>query len=267
MSSDVVDLTIDAGVAVVTLERPERLNAINGAVLDGLRSSCRRIEEDRTVRAVVLQGSGRAFCAGADLGYVQPLVADSAAFGRFLDEWNEVFDRIERLPVPVIAAVHGVVLAGGFELTHVCDLMILADDAVIGDGHARYGMFPAGGGIHRLDRLIGPRRARWLLMSGETIAPRLAMEWGLAHEVVPADRVQPRALEIAHSLSARSSALSAAIKSGLLEHRHESVGRAMAAERSVATDYMTSDEVRIGLAAFRDRTEPVFAPRPAPGFR
>jgi enoyl-CoA hydratase len=251
-------LVIKDDVAHIILNRPKKLNAINVAMLRGLRRAIDKIENDSNVRAVILCGAGTGFCAGGDLAEVGGLVQDPLAFSRFLDEWHETFNRIESCNVPTIAAVHGIALAGGFELLEVCDLVILASNAVIGDRHAQYGLFPAGGSTQRLPRLIGERHAKWLLLSGENLEPRQAVQCGFANEVVPTDQVLSRAVEMATLLSSRSSRASAAIKRAIEVGAGLDVFTALIAERPLALSHMASDDVAIGLNAFRSRIQPEF---------
>lgn len=254
-----VRLEIADGIAQLVLDRPDKLNVLDQACLDLIRAHLTALDLDPSVRALVVRGEGRGFCAGADLGSVSDLIADRAAFDAFLDRWHATLDAIESCPVPTIAAVHGMALAGGFELLHVCDLVVLADDATIGDQHATFGLYPAGGGTHRLGRLIGPRRASWLLMSGASVAPSDALAWGLVNEVVPASEVLATALEMADRVSRNKSGnLNTALKDALREGSGLSLHQALDAERPRALDHQTSTDAGIGIAAFRARTVPEF---------
>ena len=128
-----VRLERDGGVARIILDRPEQLNAVSPALLEDLDAACAAIEADPRVRVATLTASGRAFCAGADLRVVQQLAPDPVRWREFMARWRQVYDRVERLPVPVIAGVHGMALAGGLELTLVCDLVLADAGARLGD--------------------------------------------------------------------------------------------------------------------------------------
>lgn len=251
----------NGAVAHLVLNRADKLNALDPESVDLLAESVAAIAADTAIRAVVVRGEGRAFSAGADLEAMTPLLTDPVRFTAFLDRWHAAYDALAACPVPTIAAVHGHALAGGFELTHVCDHVVLNRDAVFGDQHATFGMFPAGGGIQRLARLVGPRRASWLLMSGTRITAADALAWGLATEVRDRDDVVPRAVELAEVLAAKSANLNAQIKRGLVEDLDRPLPEAFARERPHAVAHMTSDDAARGLAAFRDRAVPVFGPR------
>jgi enoyl-CoA hydratase/carnithine racemase len=253
-----VVLEITSSVATMTINRPNKLNAIDSGVLTGIRTALAGIEDDRSVRALILRGTGRAFSAGGDLDEVSALVADKARFSKFLDYWHESLLLLQDSPVPSIAAVHGFAYAGGLELTQACDFVVLARSAMLGDQHANFGLFPAGGSTQRLPRLVPPRVAKWLLMTGEAIDAPTALALGLANRVVDDDALFDEALCMADTLGRKSRAGNAAIKAAV----HVGAGRpltdAIDAERSLALDHMASDDAQTGFNAFRTRTTPVF---------
>jgi enoyl-CoA hydratase/carnithine racemase len=253
-----VHLEIAASAAVVTINRPDKLNAIDTGVLTGLSTALSGIENESAVRAVILRGAGRAFSAGGDLGEVSALVSDKARFSEFLDGWHRVLNQLQDCPVPSIAAVHGFAYAGGLELTQACDFVVLDRGARLGDQHANFGLFPAGGSTQRLPRLIPPRVAKWLLMTGESIDASTALQWGLANRIAEDGEAFEQAQRMAETLGQKSRAGNAAIKAAV----HAGAGRplldAIAAERSLAVEHMASDDARTGFDAFRARTTPVF---------
>src|SRR5690554_1743099 len=132
---DKIRLEVGDHVAHVVLNRPEKYNALDGDCLELLERYFTRIVDDDAIRAVIVRGESKAFCTGADLGYLGDKVHDPVVFGGFLETWHRTYDMIASSPVPTIAAVHDLALAGGFELLQVCDLVVLADDARIGDQH------------------------------------------------------------------------------------------------------------------------------------
>lgn len=245
-------------VGIVSLNRPQKLNAIDRSVLEGLRWACDEVERDVSIRALVLRGEGRCFSAGADLAMVEGLVGNDTGFAQFMDEWHDTFSRVDTLPVPTIAAVHGVALAGGFELMQVCDLAVVAHDARVGDQHATFGLFPGGGSTQRLPRITSPRRAMWLLLSGEWIDGSTAVEWGLANRSTAEDEVLVESIRMASSLAERSPAASAAIKAAVRAGEGLPLGQALAIDRTYALSHMRSDDAIAGLEAFRQRTTPIF---------
>lgn len=246
----------EGAVAVVTLNRPDKLNAVNLGVLNALRDVLEVIRADLTLRAVVFRGAGKAFCAGADLEYISPIVSDEEAFGDFLKEWHATYDAVAGFELPTIAAVHGVALAGGLELVQVCDLVVAAKDARLGDQHARYGLYPGGGSTQRLARQIPIRHATWLLFSGEWVNGVRASELGLVNEAVDSDKVFERAMEMATTLAGRSPAATAAIKHAMAVGLGKPVAQALALDLPIALEHMASEDAQIGLDAFRQRAEP-----------
>jgi enoyl-CoA hydratase/carnithine racemase len=261
LGDDKVLLDKRGPVAWLTLNRPDKLNALDLESVELIARFTADVNADPAVRALVVTGAGRAFCAGGDLAAIRPLLADPGQFGDFLTRWNDAFDSLEQCRVPTIAAVDGITFAGGLELTHVCDFVVLGDDVTIGDQHANYGIFPAGGSIQRLARIIGARRAKWVVMSGAVITPRQALDWGLANVLCPADDVLPEATRMAELLAAKSASLNWEVKRGLTEDLHLSVREAMAAERPHALGHAMGADQRAGIQAFAERAEPHFLAR------
>src|SRR5206468_1737368 len=190
------------GVARVELNRPDALNAISPALLEDLDRLCAAVEADPTVRAVTLTAAGRAFCAGADLKAVRELSPDPEKWARFMRLWHRVFNRIEALPVPVVAGVQGLALAGGLELTLVADLVVADEAARLGDQHANFGLVAGGGGSQRLPRLIGARRAKEMMLLGGWLSAAQALEWGLVNRVAPAGTLGAVVEELVKTLRA-----------------------------------------------------------------
>jgi enoyl-CoA hydratase/carnithine racemase len=246
-------------VAEIVLNRPAKLNAIGHDTLTALEACLDQVESDRGIRALIIRGEGRAFCAGADLTSVSDNVADLRVLAEFMAYWHRVFRRLAESPVPSIAAVHGIAFAGGFELMQACDFAVVTDDARLGDQHANYGLFPGGGGSQLLPRLIGERRAKWLILSGETIDPREALAAGLVNAVCPADAYLERAREMAATLASKSpvgiAGMKQAIRLGLAAG---SLDSALELERLLVVRHMASKDAQIGLAAFASRTVPEF---------
>jgi enoyl-CoA hydratase/carnithine racemase len=261
VSEPKVTLEKRGAVAWMALNRPDKLNALDLESVELIAQHVADVDADAAIRAMVVVGNGRAFCAGGDLSAIRPLLDDRTAFDDFLTRWNDAFDRLESCRVPTIAAVDGITFAGGIELTHVCDFVVLGDEVRIGDQHANYGIFPAGGSIQRLARLVGARRAKWIIMSGALISPQQALDWGLANAVVPTDQVVGEATRMAELLAAKSASLNWEIKRGVLEDLHLPVHEAMTAERPHALDHALGPDQRIGIQAFADRADPVFPAR------
>jgi enoyl-CoA hydratase len=203
--SDLVTLNVDNGIALITIERPKAMNALNSdvlATLDGIISSC---EEDTSVRCVVLTGSGeKAFVAGADIAQMVDLTPSQAAY--FAGRGHKVFARLEALPVPVIAAVNGFCLGGGCELSLACDMVYASDTAQFGQPEVKLGLMPGFGGTQRLARRVGPMRATELVSTGRMVPADEAKTIGLCLDVFPQAELMERVMKIAKTIGKRGPA-------------------------------------------------------------
>jgi enoyl-CoA hydratase len=253
-----ITYTTGGGIARITLDRPAQLNAISPELLEDLDRACALVEGDASVRAATLTAAGRAFCAGADLRAVRELSPDAARWSAFMGLWHRVFDRIEALPVPVIAGVHGLALAGGLELVLVADLVVADEGARLGDQHANFGLVAGGGGSQRLPRLIGARRAKELMLLGGWLGAAEALAWGLVNRVAPAGTVAAVVEEIAATLAAGSASANRTVKA-LVNHAFDAeLGEGLALERRLVALHMRSADAAEGLRAFAEKRKPVF---------
>ena len=175
--SPVLRFAVDDGVAVFTLDRPGRLNAIGSDTVALLNEALDAIEADSGVRVVVVAGEGRAFSAGADITELDRLHS-AHDFARFVQSLTDSFGRLARLPQPSIAAVDGLALGGGFELALACDLRIAGESARFGVPEVRLGLLPGATGTQRLARLVPAAVAKHLLMTGEQLGAEEAVRWG-----------------------------------------------------------------------------------------
>lgn len=188
------------GVVLLELNRPEARNALSSEAIANLLAELARVRDDAHVRCVVLSGAGPSFCGGADLKELGGL--DHDGFAGFLDRYAAIGVAIRDLGRPVIAAVHGHAVAGGFELMCQCDLRVVAEDARLRVGDLDIGLSPTGGLTHLLPRLVGAGRARLLLYGGEEVSGVEAVAIGLAERAVPASDVRAEALRIATRIAA-----------------------------------------------------------------
>ena len=248
----------DGGIARAVLNRPAQLNAISPALLEDLDRVCEAVEKDRAVRVVTLTAAGRAFCAGADLKAVKELVPDAKRWSGFMRLWHRVFNRVEALPAPVIAGVHGLALAGGLELVLVADLVVMDATARLGDQHANFGLIAGGGGSQRLPRLIGARRAKELMLLGGWLSAEEALAWGLVNKVVPAGQVPAVVEELARALAQKSGAASRAVKRLVAQGLDLSLAEGLELELHLAGEHMRSADAAEGLRAFAEKRTPVF---------
>lgn len=193
------------GVCWITLARPERLNAVDTDMLRTIRAEQLKLMDDaESARAVVFSGEGRAFCAGADLGHIEEIARDPIAYRAFLHALRDVIVGFEQLPQPVIAAVHGVALAGGFELMTGCDIIIATRSSMIGDQHSQRGFVPGGGSSQRVPRWLPRPLARDLLFSGRWLTGDEALSMGLISRVTDDDDLHDVVGELARELAARN---------------------------------------------------------------
>lgn len=177
-------LTYDAGIATVTLNRPERMNAVDRALLTQLRAAFQATWADDQVRAIIITGAGdKAFCAGADLKERAGMTPGEVRL--FLKQIRETMSEIENTPKPVIAAVNGLALGGGTELALACDVRFVAEHAQMGLTETTLAIIPGAGGTQRLPRLVGKGRAKELIFSGRKVQAPEALQLGLAEFVVP----------------------------------------------------------------------------------
>ncbi|KRB85119.1 enoyl-CoA hydratase/isomerase family protein [Noviherbaspirillum sp. Root189] len=247
-------------VVCLTLNNPGNMNALSLPMLEALEGAIDTLYRDETTRCVVITGEGKAFCAGGDLRGFQADLAEPTT-DRFLDRLRYaqvVFDKIEALPMPVIAAVNGYAIAGGLELILCCDMIVAAESARIGDGHARYGIIPAGGSTARLPRKISANRANYMLLTAELFPAQTLEQWGLVNCVVPDSELDSTVIKLSKSISAHSPLGLSVIKGLARTSMKTSAEDAARAEIAAFEEYATSHDFAEGLAAFAEKRKPAF---------
>ena len=189
-------------VAVLTIDRPEALNALNTQVLCDLDEAIAKVEQADDVRVVILTGAGRSFVAGADIGEMKGFSAiDGKKFGV---HGGSIFLRLENLSKPVIAAVNGFALGGGCELAMACDIRLASEKAKFGQPETGLGITPGFGGTQRLPRIVGVSKAMELILTAKTIGAEEAKAIGLVSEVYPAEELMDKAMELAQAICANA---------------------------------------------------------------
>jgi enoyl-CoA hydratase len=249
---------IDGNVGIMTLNRPDKFNCLSGALIDGMSETLDRFEGDQNVRSVIVRGNGKVFCTGADLEEILARRESETGVKEFIDAIHAALRRFEASPLPIVAAVHGLALAGGIETMLACDIAFMADSARIGDQHAQYGLVPGGGGTQRLARIVGLRRALDLQFSARWIDAAEAERWGLVNYVVPEAELDDRALEYCRMLGTRSREGLAFMKRITRQGLEGSPDAGLALEQTEVVGALMASDVTEGLAAFKDRREPVF---------
>ena len=244
------------GIATITIDRPEKLNALTLAMYDDLGAAFAEVRDDPAIGVAVLTGAGdRAFCVGADLGESIPALA-SDSFD--ISEWDAAHQKHTRLDKPVIAAVNGLCLGGGFEILLSTDLRVAAEGARFSLPETGVGVVPAGGTLVRLVKQIPYAFAMDLMLRGTSIDAATALRYGLVNEVVPAAELQETALRIAGELLSRSRTALATVKRAVRELADLPAEQAFGREAELGQEAFTSDDAREGLAAFAERRPPRF---------
>ena len=249
--------SLDA-VALLTLQRPEALNALSFDLLDDLVATLQGLDADRACRAIVITGSGtRAFAAGADIRELAPQTSESLhREGRF-DAWN----RIDAIGLPLIAAVRGFALGGGCELAMACDMIVAAEDASFGQPEIRIGVMPGAGGSQRLTRAIGKARAMEIILTGRTMSAAEAYAAGLVTMIVPAEATLDAALELGAKIASMPPLAVRAAKAAVRDADERGLRDGLARERDAFFGLFDTDDQAEGMTAFTEKRAPVWSGR------
>ncbi|MFD2644606.1 enoyl-CoA hydratase/isomerase family protein [Pseudomonas japonica] len=245
-------------VAWITLNRPSELNAVNQRMLEELSDVLTAIKTDASQRVIVLTGSGRAFCAGADLKALLGSLDATPGERNFSDLTLETLSLLRNMPKPVIGAVNGLTIAGGLELAMCCDVLIGAASAKIGDGHANFGVFPGGGGAAVLPRKIGLNRAKQLLFSGDLLSATQMQAWGLLNDVVADEDLNPVVAALATRMATKSSLVLRRMKAVANRSIDQSMEVALRDELLECLNHTRSHDFQEGLAAYGEKREPAW---------
>jgi enoyl-CoA hydratase len=257
MSDDAILVERDGGVTILTINRPTVLNALNAATLTKLDAAVSDAAADASVRVVVLTGSGaKSFVAGAD---INELAVQTPAGGRdHARHGQSVFDRIERLGKPVIAAVNGFALGGGCELAMACTMRFAADTAKFGQPEINLGLMPGYAGSQRLPRLVGRGRALELLLSGHSIAADEALRIGLVNRVYPAADLMKESRAFAHTLASKAPIAMRYILDAVGGGLEMSLADAQAYEAALFGLTFATEDMREGTRAFLEKRKATF---------
>lgn len=260
MSSPSLHIRRDEAVATVTIDRPERLNALDQATVSELREVFGELGADAAVRAVILTGGGeKAFVAGADIGELAELGAPAAE--RYATAGQDLMWRIENLGKPVIAAIGGFALGGGLELALACTIRWAAAGAKLGLPEVGLGLIPGFGGTQRLPRLIGRGRALEMILGGGPITAEQAMALGLVTRVLPREELLPEVRELAGRLAARPAVAMRAALKAVNEGAGMTPDAAVRLEAALFGVTRASSDADEGCQAFLAKREPVFTHR------
>jgi 2-(1,2-epoxy-1,2-dihydrophenyl)acetyl-CoA isomerase len=261
MNDAVLYESTDDGVASITLNRPSTRNAINTALLEGLGECLRRAGDDAAVRAIVITGAGKGFCAGADLSELAALPEPEQVYDYILRHYQPVIGQICTIQKPVIAAINGVAAGAGASLALACDLRIMADDAALMQAFTNIGLVPDAGSTWFLTRLVGYSRAFEIAAEGERIGAPRCLELGLANRVVEAGSLGHEARQWAQRLAQRPTLALGLLKTALHQAQRLDLMDAIEYEARLQQRAVASEDHREGLAAFKEKRAPRFKGR------
>lgn len=260
MTYENLQVSIEAGIAHVTINRPKALNALNQATIKDLEGVLDHIEQDDTVKVVIYTGAGeKAFVAGGDISVMAPLNALEARAAAQRSQL--LFNRIEMSPKISIAAVNGYALGGGCELAMACDLRIAADTAKLGQPEINLGILPGWGGTQRLPRLVGKGKAKELMLTGDMVDAEQACRIGLVNQVVPAAELTAAALELAQKIAGKPQVAVRLIKEAVENGLEMDASRAYAYEADLFGLCFATEDQKEGMAAFLEKRKAVWKNR------
>lgn len=246
-----VTYEIEGQVGIVTINRPKALNALNSQVLDDLNEVIDSVDTD-AVRCLILTGAGeKSFVAGADIGEMSTLTkAEGEAFGK---KGNDIFRKLETLPIPVIAAVNGFALGGGCEISMSCDIRICSDNAVFGQPEVGLGITPGFGGTQRLARLVGPGMAKQMIYTARNIKSDEALRIGLVNAVYTQEELMPAAKKMAAGIAKNAPIAVRKCKKAINDGLEVTMDEAIVLEEKLFGDCFESYDQKEGMAAFLEK--------------
>jgi len=244
-------------IALLTINRPDKLNAISNELTAELSRFLDEIEEDEELRVLVITGEGdKAFVAGAD---IEEIVDRDAKIGRRVTrERQELFSRIQNLPIPVIAAVNGYALGGGLELALACSIRICSEKAQFGAPEVKLGIIPGDGGTQRLPRLIGLGRAMEMILTGDFIDASEAYRIGLANKVVPHEELMETTMELARTIASRPPLAVRYAKEAVNRSQEGDTASGFALESYLHALCCTTEDKKEGVSAFLEKRKGTF---------
>lgn len=258
--SDLVLMDVRERIAVLTLNRPEKLNALSYALIDRLIHLLDSIEDDAAIGAVILTGAGRAFSAGADIKEFSGSVrhGPDAAVRAFVRRGQALTARMEAFPKPVIAAVNGLAFGGGCEITEAVHLAVASEAALFAKPEIAIGIPPTFGGTQRLPRLAGRKRALEYLLTGDTFSPQRACELGLVNQVVPPDELMSSAFDLAGRILRHSPLTASRILFAVTRGLNATIAEGLAIESEQFARMVPTHDIREALDAWVDRRKPEY---------
>ncbi|HUR63262.1 MAG TPA: enoyl-CoA hydratase-related protein [Candidatus Thermoplasmatota archaeon] len=246
--------TDETGVATLTVNRPEALNALNAEVLEALHATVTGLHGK--ARAILLTGAGKAFVAGADIAAMASLSREEAR--EFSLAGQDAFQALADFPGPVVAAINGYALGGGFELAMACDILVASDKAVVGQPEVRLGVVPGFGGSQRLPRRAGPGIAKWMLLSGDNVKADLALQLGLVDRVVPHETLLAECRKLLETILGNGPLAVAACKRLVDDGLDRPLPEGLELEADAFGDAFATHDQKEGMAAFLAKRKAAF---------
>jgi enoyl-CoA hydratase len=247
----------EENVAIITLNRPKRLNALNLKLLEELNEAIEEIDSKESLRVVVVTGGEKVFCAGADINVFSGLTTPEEAYS-YVQKVKHCLGSLRRTSKPVIAGICGYALGGGFELSLFCDIRFASDDAQLGVPEINLGAFPAAGGTQMLPRLIGPALAKEMLLGGDPISAKEAYRIGLVNKIFPREKVLDESLKMAKVLATKPAFAIRAIKRVVDNGLQMDLDHAFSYESSHFLGIWASYDFKEGTQAFLEKRKPNF---------
>jgi enoyl-CoA hydratase len=258
MTDETITVTLpETGVAVITLNRPKALNALNLQVMRELTAAAAELDRDPAIGAIVLTGSAKAFAAGADIKEMQPQSFSDV----YASDWFAGWDALTRVRKPLIAAVAGYALGGGCELAMMCDILLAADTAKFGQPEITLGVIPGMGGSQRLTRAVGKAKAMELCLTGRMMDAEEAERAGLVSRIVPADSLVDEALAVAAKIASLSTPATMMVKEAVNRAFESTLSEGILFERRVFHSTFATEDQKEGMTAFTEKRKPVFTNR------
>ena len=254
-SYQTISLSTDGRVATISLSRPEALNALNSTMVRELVAAFDALEPDDSVHCVVLTGSDKAFCAGADLKEMASL--SSAEISRH-DHLRPVWERASRFKKPIIAALSGYALGGGLELAMCCDIIVASEGTKLGQPEINIGIIPGGGGTQRLTRAVGKYKAMEMILTGGMISAEDAKAHGLVNRVVPAGKHLEEAAKLAAEVASKAPLAVRSAKQAVAASQESGLSDSIGVERRLFYELFNTQDKKEGISAFLEKRKPTF---------
>ena len=244
----------EGGVAIVKMNRPAAMNALNSETLGELKEAFAYLKDDDAVKVIIITGEGKAFVAGADIAEMKDMTGDQAK--EFSKAGQKVFSKVARMKKPVIAAVNGFALGGGCELAMACDIRIASEKAKLGQPEVNLGIIPGFAGTQRLSRLVGAAKAKEMIFTGDMVDAQTALSTGLVNQVVPVDQLMNVCMEMANKIASKGPVAVKLAKKVINEGIEEKLDKGSEYETDEFGECFAKGEAKEGMTDFLEKRKP-----------